>query len=476
MLTRRTFCGSLGALSPARAYAQTPPNIVYILADDLGWGDLSCYNPESRIRTQSLDRLASEGVRFTDMHSPSAVCTPTRYGTLTGRYCWRSSLKSGVLQGYSPNLIEPGRETVASLLQRAGYATGCIGKWHLGLGGQPKANFDDPLKPSPNDHGFSYSFVLPASLDMPPYLYVENGRAIEKPTATTPDNGGPEPGGPFWRGGAKSPSFDFHDVLPQFTRRSVEFIGNNSSKPFFLYFPMTGPHTPWMPLAAFRGKSGAGEYGDFVLQVDDAVRQVLDTLDRAAVAGNTMVIFASDNGSRWTPAMADDYRHRSNGPWRGMKADIYEAGHRVPFVVRWPGRVKAGGVRNDLGCLTDVMATVADAVGVRIGQRQAEDSFSLLPPLLGTGPTARDHVVHHSAQGMFSLRRGHWKLNFGRGSGGFSKPAKIIPKPGEPEGELYNLADDPAESRNVYREHPGVVRELTALLDDLKRNGRSRPA
>jgi arylsulfatase A-like enzyme len=481
MLNRRTFCGALAALTAASAQNRTRPNIVYILADDLGWGDLTCYNPQSRITTPVLDGLAKAGVRFADMHSPSSVCTPTRYGTLTGRYCWRSPLKKGVLQGYAPNLIESGRETIASLLHRDGYQTACIGKWHLGLGSQPKADFHQQLKPSPNDHGFDYSFVLPASLDIPPYLYVENGRAVVPPTATTPDNGGPDPSGPFWRGGAISPGFQMDDVLPEFTRKSVAFIKKAATtpgqRPFFLYLPMTAPHTPWMPLKPFRGKSRAGEYGDFVLQVDHSVGQVLTALQEAGVADNTLVLFASDNGSRWLPKMISENRHRSNAHWRGMKADVYDGGHRVPFLARWPGRIKAGQVRNDLACLTDVLATVADVCGLPLRKDAAEDSFSLKPAMLGsTTASARDHVVHHSALGMFSIRRGNWKLNLGRGSGGFTVPITITPGPGEPVGELYDLAADPSETKNLYLEKPAIVRELAELLERVQREGRSRPA
>jgi arylsulfatase A-like enzyme len=292
---------------------------------------------------------------------------------------------------------------------------------------------------------------------MPPYLYVENGRATEKPTATTPDNGGPEPGGPFWRGGAKSPSFDFYDVLPQFTRRSVEFIRKNSSKPFFLYVPMTGPHTPWMPLAGFRGKSGAGEYGDFVLQVDDSVRQILEALDRAGVAGSTMVVFASDNGSRLSPAMVEHYRHRSHGPWRGMKADIYEAGHRVPFIVRWPGRVKAGSVNTDPICLNDFMATAAEAAGARLPADAAEDSFSLLPALLGKPAAPRDGTVHQSSSGDLALRQGEWKLIFHK----------------DGRRELFHIASDLSETTDVLAANGETAARLAKTMERFIAEGRS---
>ncbi|MGH9627641.1 MAG: sulfatase-like hydrolase/transferase, partial [Bryobacteraceae bacterium] len=278
-MDRRTFCRSLAAGSaflgrvPA---AEQKPNIVYILADDLGWGDLKCYNSESQIPTPNAERLASQGIRFTDMHSPSAVCTPTRYGIMTGRYCWRTRLDKGVLWGYSPNLIEPGRMTVASMLKSQGYSTGVIGKWHLGLGDKPEADYSRPLHPCPNDHGFDYFFGIPASLDMDPYLYIENDRAVEQPTEHTAGRNNPR--GVFWRKGPIAPGFKLEEVLPKLTERAIGFIEERAKKPeqpFFLYFPLTGPHTPWLPTAEFRGKSKAGDYGDFVAQVDDTLGRIM---------------------------------------------------------------------------------------------------------------------------------------------------------------------------------------------------------
>ncbi len=282
LLTRRTFCKALAAI-PASAYgvpADALPNIVYVLADDLGWGDLGCYNLQSAVPTPHADRFATEGMRFTDMHSPSAVCTPTRYGILTGRYCWRSRLKSGVLWGYSPNLIEDGRMTVPALLKSRGYYNGGIGKWHLGLGKEEKTDYDKLLRPGPIDHGFDYYFGIPASLDMDPYLYFENDRAVEKPTAHT--EGKNSPRGVFWRGGGIAPHFEVEEVLPTLTERATKFIHDRASKPaqpFFLYLALTAPHTPWVPKAAFQGKSKAGIYGDFVAQVDDTLGRVLRALE-----------------------------------------------------------------------------------------------------------------------------------------------------------------------------------------------------
>jgi arylsulfatase A len=473
-LTRRSFCASLAAL-PARP---PRPNIVLMLADDLGWGDLRCYNPDSHIPTPNLDRLAGQGVRFTDMHSPSSVCTPTRYGLLTGRYCWRSRLKSGVLQGYSPNLIEEGRLTLPSLLRAQGYFTAGVGKWHLGLGTRERVDFDQPLTPGPTQHGFDSYFGIPASLDMPPYLYIENNRVVEPATLHTPGSGGGVTKGPFWREGAIAPHFDIGEVMPTLTQQAVSVVRERTKRreqPFFLYFPMTGPHTPWMPRAPFRGRSRAGDYGDFVAQIDDTVRQVLKALDDSGAARNTLVLFASDNGAYWPPEEIERYGHRSNDRWRGMKADIYDAGHRVPFLARWPGRIPARAVRGDLGCLTDVFATLADALQVPLPRDAAEDSFSQWSALTGAAGGSRESVIHHSSQGMFALRRSNWKLNAGRGSGGFTKPVSITPGPGEPAGELYDIQRDPAEARNLYAEQPDVVARLSAELEQAQRAGRTRP-
>lgn len=456
------------------------PNIVLILADDLGYGDLTCYNPKSGIATRSLDRLAGEGVRFTDMHSPSAVCTPTRYGLLTGRYCWRSRLQRGVLQGNSPNLIEEGRLTLPSLLKDRGYYTAGVGKWHLGLGSRNHTDFDQPLSPGPREHGFDYYFGIPASLDMAPYLYFENDRVVERATARTPGSGGTIPRGAFWRAGAIAPHFDIGEVMPTITGKAASIVKERAARksPFFLYFPMTGPHTPWMPRASFRGKSTAGEYGDFVAQIDDSVRQVLDAIEDGGIRDNTLVLFASDNGAYWTPDEIARYGHRANNGWRGMKADIFDGGHRVPFLARWPAMVKAGQTCDDLGCLTDVVATTADLTRTKLPKDAAEDSFSLLPAMTGThrgrGPR-RESVIHHSSQGMFSIREKRWKLITGRGSGGFTKPVSVTPAPDEPAGELYDMSRDPAETGNLYEKEPKVVKRLTTLLEEAKTAGRTRP-
>jgi arylsulfatase A-like enzyme len=470
---RSLLAGSLAASIEA---ATPSPNILYILADDLGWGDLSCYNPSSAIPTPNLDRFATQGVRFTDMHSPSSVCTPTRYGILTGRYCWRTQLKKGVLWGYSPNLIEPGRLTVPALLQKYGYTTAGIGKWHLGLGTAEKVDYSGRFSPGPLDHGFDSYFGIPASLDMEPYVYIDNDHAFERPTGTTPGQNSPR--GVFWRPGPIAPGFKIEEVLPTLEQRAVHFIATRreARKPFFLYLPLTAPHTPWVPGKAFRGRSKAGDYGDFVAQTDAVIGAVLGALDENKLSSNTLVFITSDNGAHWTPDDQQRFPHRANASWRGMKADIWEAGHRIPFLARWPGHIKPGSVSNQLGCLTDLAATVADVIGAKLLRNAAEDSFSLVPALTGVkkGPV-RETVVHHSSEGMFAIRQGPWKLALGLGSGGFSEPKTLPADASGVTGQLFNLASDPGETTNLFKQEPKVIADLSALLNRYQLQGFSRP-
>lgn len=487
--------------------APARPNIVFILADDLGHGDPRCYNERSRIPTPSIDRLARQGMRFTDAHSPSSVCTPTRYALLTGRYAWRSRLKRGVLWTYGMPLIEPGRLTVAELLRRHGYTTGCIGKWHLGMawarrdGKNTPANanrLDDavidlsrPIRAGPLTAGFDHYFGTDVP-NFPPYCFIENDRIVgPEPTRPKPEN-------VFGSPGRMQAGWKLEAILPALTERAVEFIKRHSAseprRPFFLYFPLTAPHTPIVPAAPYRGKSQAGDYGDLVHQVDATVGAVMAALDGAGVADETLLIFTSDNGS---PARAGDphirnrewaatgavirmFGHEPNRPWRGMKSDAWEGGHRVPFIVRWPGRVKPGTVNDSLISHVDFLATVAAALEVSLPPGSAEDSYNQLPTLTGTaaGRPIRQDLIHHSGNGLFAIRQGRWKLITGRGSGGFTRPARIPPeklKPGEPRGQLYDLRDDRGEKKNLHGERPEVVRRLTELLDHQRKKGRSRP-
>jgi arylsulfatase A-like enzyme len=467
------------AAEPAPELSPEPlPNIVLILADDMGIGDVGAYNPESKIPTPRLDSLAASGMRFTDAHSASGVCTPTRYSLLTGRYSWRTSLKAGVLKGYSPLLIDPARPTIASMLRESGYATAAIGKWHLGLGDQEVTDYSKPLTPGPNDVGFDYFFGIPASLDMAPYVFVENEGLL------TPFEGDQVEyserrklgGEGYWHAGPIARDFRHVDVLPETAARAVAWIraqaGAEAPKPFFLYVPLSAPHTPWMPTPEFLGSSEVGYYGDFVVQVDDTVGRIMDALEETGLSDHTIVVFASDNGSRWEPADTEKWKHASNLHYRGMKADIFEGGHRVPLIVSWPGQVPAGAENGFLAGLTDLYATFAEATGAGSGEADGEDSISILPTLLGRSQ-APHAVVHHSSRGVFAVREGDWKLIEGLGSGGFTKPAFIEPEPGGPIGQLYNLAEDPAETANLYLERPDVVERLTRILDGISGEDRS---
>ena len=475
--------------------ASTPqsPNIIYILADDMGYGDLSGLNPDSGIQTPNMDRIIEEGIHFTDAHSNSAVCTPTRYGIITGRYAWRSRLKKGVLWGYDPPLIEAERTTVASFLKDNGYHTACIGKWHLGLGWQannPKqpiasyewdkvfekgadsnVDFGKPVS-GPNTLGFEYSYIIPASLDMTPYLYLENEKATELPTAYTTGKSQNKDGrGVFWRAGEVAPNFDFHNVLGHLTDKATDFIleQGRAEDPFFLYFPLTAPHTPWLPTDAVNGKSKAGRYGDFVTLVDVTVGKVLQALEESGKAENTLVIVTSDNGSNWTKDDKTLYEHRANYIYRGQKADIYEGGHRIPFIARWPKMIRPGSSSNQVMCTTDLLATLSGIVNTDLPEGAGEDSFNMLPALTANPQKQiRDHIVHHSLEGIFAIRKDEWKLTTALGSGGFTKPVAIEPEDGQPSATLYNLQKDPSETKNVYGDHPKVVEELLQTLSGAK--------
>ena len=455
------------------------PNIVFILADDLGYGDVGAFNPESKVPTPSIDRLAEEGMRFTDAHAPGAVCVPSRYGLMTGRYPFRSSLRWR--QGA---VIEPGRMTVASLLSREGYATAMIGKWHLGFEGGDDFDYAKPLSGGPVDHGFDSFFGIPASTDIPPYFYIENDRVVAAPTESIGANNSPGWSpiqGAFWREGPIAPGLKLEDVMPTFTKRSVEWIEDyrkaGAERPFFLYVAFPAPHTPWLPLEEFEGRSGADMYGDFVAQVDDSVGRIVGALDRSGFRENTLVFFTSDNGPVWYPEDVERFGHSSTHIYRGMKGDAWEGGHRMPFVARWPGRVEAGSTSDETICFTGMLATFADLVGVDLPDYAGEDSFSILPSLLGKprGGPVREATVSLSSGGITAIRRGEWKLIPALGSGGFSQPRREEPIPGGPRGQLYNLAADPSETIDLWLEEPEVVERLAELLETYERSGRSRP-
>ncbi len=459
------------------------PNIVFILADDMGYGDIKYLNPESKIPTPNMDRLAAEGIYFTDAHTPSAVCTPTRYGVLTGRYCWRSRLKKGVLNGYSKRLIEPGRLTVASMLKESGYRTGCVGKWHLGLTDTQPADFNLPLTPGPNEVGFDYWFGIPASLDMPPYCFIENGAPTEPVTATVAG----EPYPRFYRSGAASPGFDVDDVMPKITQKACHFIEDHQARhagqPFFLYFPLTAPHTPWLPLEQNYQRSKAGVYGDFVTLVDWTVGQVMKTIEKNGIKDNTLIIVTSDNGSHiahigeHNNGVSDpdkyNFGHDANYIYRGQKSDVWDGGHHTPFIARWPDRIKSGTKSDETICLVDLTATCAALVGYQLPDNAAEDSYNILPALLGESLTnpIREATVHHSIEGKFAIRKGKWKFLDCAGSGGWSTGGDKLP------GQLYDMEADPRETTNLFQspEHQAIVTELKTLLEKYKSQGYSRP-
>ncbi len=460
------------------------PNIIVILADDLGYGDIRAYQADSQIPTPHLDRLSEAGIRFTDAHSGSSVCSPTRYGLLTGRYAFRSPLKKGVLGGYSPPLIEHDRATLGTLLKSAGYQTAVIGKWHLGLQWQhstapeplswdqwPSGEGINPaerLTSGPNQLGFDYSYIIPASLDIPPYVYYENGVPTDPSVVTL--TGRNEPRGVFWRTGAAASSFDLHQTLDVLTEQALTYLHHaiSAEEPYFLYFPLTSPHTPWLPDEPFIGVSNAGLYGDFVAHTDAVVGRILELLDRTGTAENTVVVFTSDNGADWKPIDSETYpAHRANGPFKGQKSDIFEGGHRVPFVVRWPAVVEAGRQSDQLVVLTDLFATLAAVSGATIPDGAAEDSFDFSSVLLGTQPVQglRNTAIHHSVEGMFAIRRGTWKYIAGLGSGGWTETP--IETNALITDQLYRLSEDPVEATNQVLERPEIAEELRALLKDI---------
>ena len=468
------------------------PNIIYILADDLGYGDLSVYNKASKIKTPHLDQMAKEGIRFMDMHTTSSVCTPTRYSILTGEYAWRTALKKGVLWSYGPLMIPNEKETVSRLLQRNHYQTAVVGKWHLGLDWQLKTPYhenqvikndwglitdykkeiiDFSRNPTqgPTQVGFDYSYILPASLDIPPYVYLENEKFTQPVyTHTQGSNLQGDKDYDFWRPGPMAQGFDFYKVLPNFINKAKAFIDKAQKKeaPFFLYLPLAAPHTPWVPMAKDLQKSNAGVYGAFVQMIDDQIGQLLRYLDDQGLAQETLVVFTSDNGPYWKPHHIDKYGHKAAAHFRGMKGDIYEAGHRVPFIVRWPGRVSPNSIVNGAHSLADFYATVADLLG---HPSKALDSFSLMDQLCNsdTKPDINP-VIHHSSAGHFAIRYGDWKMIEKRGSGGFTPPSKLLTPPGETPERLFNLKQDPSESVDLSQKFPNQLQKMKQKLDSIK--------
>jgi len=486
----------LAVLFVAASLQATKPNIIFIMADDMGYGDVQALNPKSKIPTPNLNRLAKQGMTFTDAHSPSGVCTPTRYGVITGRYCWRSRLKRGVLGGYSAPLIEKDRPTVGSVLQKAGYHTAAIGKWHLGMnmtrreGGKPgrdrwdgdgNVDFTKPIADSPITRGFHEYFGVSASLDMAPYVWIENdhfvkAKLVQQPAVKFPG---------YVRQGPRAADLKFEEGLDVLAERAAGFFKRMAKQdnPFFLYLPLTGPHKPVTPHPRFQGKTGLGPYGDFVMNVDDTVGQVLKALDANKLADNTLVLFTSDNGSFMYRVDDDEdhvkspskqqyhaKNHTANGPWRGTKADIWEGGHHVPFFARWPGKIKAGSTCNRVITHTDLFATAAEVADAKISKGAARDSYSYLSLLLGNEKSySRPPVIHHSSGGMFAIRESDWKLVLGNGSGGRQAPKG---KPFQKPFFLANILEDGAETKNCVESNAKIAVRLEAAFREIHANER----
>ena len=466
--------------------AQEKPNIIFILADDMSFDSVSANNDKiGGMKTPYIDRLISEGMNFKDAHSGSAVCTPTRYGLLTGRYCWRTRLKNSVLWEYAAPLIEKDRLTVADMLQKKGYRTGMVGKWHLGMDwrgadgeivndrlelgdatfreGEPAErvqavaeaiDYSQPITGGPTDRGFDYYWGVDVP-NFPPYIWIENDRIQGDPSTTKPDE-------MFGSPGVMLPGWKLEEILPTLAEKAGDWISaqKNVDLPFFLYLSLTSPHTPISPSDNFRGKSGISDYADFVIETDWVVGDVLKSLQEAGVADNTLVIFSTDNGTspkanfKELEAHGVDLRHH----FKGHKAQIHEGGHRVPFVVRWPGKTKPGTVCHETICLNDFMATVAEIIGFELPGNCAEDSTSLLPLFTGERERLPDRplVINHDYSGNFAIRKGKWKL---------------IEESGF---KLYDLSKDPKESKELSGSHPEIVKELSAVLDRYRSDGRSR--
>jgi len=511
-MSRRTFMKSIGLAAVAamvpvklRAGDTKQPNVVVIYADDLGYGDVSCYGA-TKVKTPNIDRLAAQGLQFTNAHSPSATCTPSRYAMLTGEYAWRQK-GTGIAPGDARMIIQPGRTTLPLVMQRAGYKTGVVGKWHLGLGAQGRElNWNVDIKPGPLDIGFDYCFLIPATGDRVPCVYLENrwvvgldpkdpiqvsfGKPIgDEPTGKdhpellkmhpshghnqTIINGISRIG---YMSGGKTARWVDEDIADTITGKAKDFIEQHKEQPFFLYFSTHDIHVPRVPHPRFAGKSGLGPRGDAIVQLDFCTGEILKTLDRLNLAENTLVIFTSDNG----PVVDDGYKdqaveklngHKPSGPLRGGKYSAFDAGTRVPFIVRWPGRVEKG-LSDALVCQIDLMASFAALTGRKLAPDDAPDSFDILAALLGKSPAGRDHLVEHAR--VLSLIRGQWKyIEPGKGPKINKNTNTELGLDQQPQ--LYNLKNDLGEKHNVASEHPEVVEELAALLKKIRDDGRTRP-
>jgi arylsulfatase A-like enzyme len=493
------------------------PNIVFIFADDLGYGDVSCLNADGRIPTAHIDRVAAGGMSFTDAHSTSAVCTPSRYGVLTGRYNWRSGLQAGIVGVFGGPLIGEETPTVPGMLQQNGYHTACIGKWHLGwdwpladagrfvpdrdepappvseeVRAEWQEAFSQPIAGGPTTRGFDHYFGVDVP-NWPPYVWIEDDRTLGIPSEYLPaervrqGGGGPSEFGRYGGEmdlaslpGPAMPEWSFEPILPTLGDRACGYIQGQSRTPdpFFLYLPLTSPHTPLAVNDEWKGKSGLNLYADFVMETDAVVGRVLDALEEAGISDETLVMFASDNGCAPYIGVRDleDQGHDPSGPYRGYKADAWDGGHRIPFLVRWPERIAAGSTCDQTVCLSDLMATSADILGASLADNAGPDSVSLLPLFAGSDEAGREEVVHHSISGRFAIRRGKWKLVLCPGSGGWCPPTdQEAARQGMPPHQLYDMEADPGETTNLQDRRPQVVKDLTDHLQALVDRGRSTP-
>ena len=503
-----------GLLITPALFAQQRPNVVIILADDMGYGDIQCNNPYARTLTPAIDQLAAEGIRFTEAHSAGALSGPSRYGLVTGRYFFREEVHDDYY-GYLQPFIQPDRLTIGEMMKQAGYHTACIGKWHLGMNWETKdktqpqildrqtlgytnTDFSKPVTGGPASCGFDYSFILPASLDMPPYVFVKNSKVIDSDVILTADaypNTRPDTEfdwdrkyttgsdiywerGMWWRNGEMSRSFKFEDCLPTIVEEGISFIdrAGKKKKPFFLYMPLTGPHTPWLPTEEAEGKTEMGCYGDFICDIDDCIRRVDRKLEELGIKDNTIVIFASDNGSAWDEKDVMKYGHQSNWSRRGMKGDAWDGGHHVPLIVRWPEQIKQAGQSSCTVSLADLFATLADITGETLPAGQAEDSFSFKSILEGKLDTEiREDIIYFSGSHKLAIKRGKWKYIECLGSAGFSYPVQVKPEQDGPQGQLYNMETDSMETTNLILQEPEIAKELAEALKRYVEQGHSRP-
>ena len=485
-----------------QGFAQESPNVVLINVDDLGYGDIGCYGA-TMVKTPNMDRLADEGIRFTDFHSASAVCSPSRYALITGTYPARVDLY-GAMFLREPLVVNPGQITIAKVMKEAGYETAAIGKWHLGFGNERPVDWNKPLKPGPLELGFDYYFGVPVLNSHPPFVFVENHHVVgynpEDPFVYKEQSETrwfPEKFGLAEIGGAREAHFNYDDrkVGTTLMNKAIDYIKKPHEKPFFLYLATTNIHHPFIPAPRFIGTSEAGRYGDFIHELDWMIGEVLKTLDEEGLTDNTLVILTSDNGGMLNQGGQHAYAsgHHMNGNLLGFKFDAWEGGHRVPFIARWPGKVPAGEVSDVLSCNVDLLATMAGLVGQDKLAKEAEDSYNLLPAIKGeTNEPIRDYlIIAANSRDHLSVRKGKWMYIPAQGGGGFSEknvgdhtfggPAAFpftaqvnsdiedgAIRNDAPPAQLYDLESDPYEAKNLYNEHPEVVRELENLLKETR--------